>query len=138
MSVTDRRAAILDADDRAEDSLNEPLWGGDLLLLEPDATTRAELAELMLEVAAGTSELGLAQMYATVVVCTVCDPDSRERLFTMDDRDALLRKSGRVVERVAAAGLRIAGLNAGAVDEGKADSGGQELPTGSTTSSPST
>lgn len=134
MSVnpTDRRSAILDADDRVEEVIQEPKWGGPLLLVEPDAESRGELGELM--AASDEGRLPVGEMYVTLVVLMVCDPDTRERLFTMEDREALSRKSGQIVERVASRCLDLSGLKPESVDEGKDGSGSELAPPAEPTS----
>lgn len=119
MSVKQRRAAILDADDRAERIITEPKWGGDLLLIEPDVETRLELADAIM---ASDEHESRKHVYPLMIVLCAHDPETRERLFTHADIDALQRKNGAIVERVGKECVKMASLSVEAVEVGKDDS----------------
>lgn len=60
--------------------------------------------------------------FADLLIACTYDPDTGEPAFTPDDRDMLNERSPGVTERLGAIGLRLSGLEAGSVDEGKGDS----------------
>lgn len=125
MSLYDK---IRQADDIAAEALEVPEWGVIVLVRSPNARERAELLNMLADEADERRML----LFPLVVVLTVCDPETGDRLFTRDDVDWLLGKNGKVIQSVAQVGLRLAGLVADAVETGKADS--PETPTDGTDS----
>lgn len=113
------RDAILAADDLTSEILEIPEWGVTVEVRTPTAGDRARLFKI------GTTADGTVDpelLYPMLLVSTVCDPDTHESLFTLDDAEALNAKSGAVVERVANVAMRLSGMTPDAVDEGKGDS----------------
>lgn len=119
MSVRDK---IRSADDRTVDPMEVPEWGVTLHLVAPDAIARGNLQQAI----QGDRELeDYSRFYARVIAATACDPDTGELLYDAandDDVAELAAKNGAVVERVGKRGLKVAGMDAEAVDEGKDDS----------------
>lgn len=124
MSLYDK---IKNADDIASELLDVPAWGVTILVKAPNGRERAELLNLL--VAEDTDERRV-MLFPLAIALTACDPETGDRLFTRDDIEMLLGKSGKVIQEVAQVGMRLAGLVADAVDSGKDDS--SETPTADT------
>lgn len=124
------RDKIRAADDIGREMVPVPEWDVTVEVRSPNARERAALLHLM----AGQQddEDARTAFFPMVVVGTSFDPETGEQLFGADDVDWLATKNGAAVARVASVGLRLAGLIAEAVDEGKDDS--SETPTDGTDS----
>ncbi len=73
----------------------------------------------------GTDEDGQVNrdlMFPLLIVSAAHDPETGEMIFTPADVEALTEKSAPVIERVATAAMRLAGMMPDSVDVGKVDS----------------
>lgn len=103
------REQILDADDMSHEDVEVPEWGVTVRVKSPTVRERANLvAKFMGE----DGRTDFAAMYPALVIATAVDPTTGELLFTDEDTAALEAKSGRAMERVAQAALRVSGMNA--------------------------
>lgn len=109
MSLRDK---ILAADDLTVEVLDVPEWDVKLEVRSPSAKVRARMVSQAMETNEnGESNVNLEAIYPTLMVACCFDPDSGEQVFTADDAEAINSKSSAVVERVAKACLRVAGLS---------------------------
>lgn len=115
MSLRDK---ILSTNDLSWEDVEVPEWDVTVRVVSPTVRERTRIIGAFMG-PDGTPDL--EAMYPALVIATASDPETGERLFTVDDTEALSGKSGRAVERVAQAALRVAGMSEGAVDEGKDD-----------------
>lgn len=126
MSLYDK---IREADDIADTLVDVPEWGVAILVRSPNGRERAELLNLIVS---EDSDERRALLFPMTIALTAHDPDTKERLFTREDVAWLAEKNGVVLQRVAEVGMRLAGLVADAVEEGKG--GSSETPTAGTDS----
>lgn len=115
-SIRDR---IWDAQDIPEETIDVEQWGVKVLIKGMDGKSRADF----LKNASG-KDGGIAydRFYAELLIATVFDPDTEERVFEGADREAINRKSGAALEKVAEVSQRLSGLGTADVDEAKKDS----------------
>lgn len=128
--MSDLRNRILAVDDLAIETMDVPEWGVKIEVRSPTAGTRARLMSDCIDL--NTQQLNLEKLYPALVIATVYDPETGEQVFSEADVNALQNKSGAVMERIALVGMRVAGMNESAVDEGKDGSSAISLNEGST------
>jgi hypothetical protein len=114
-TLSDRIFAKVDID-RAYEDIDIPEWEVKVRIIEPDARTRADLAGGFDR---GQSNLDLGELYASVLIATLVDPETGDPIFVDADKPNLLRMSGQVVDRVALKAMKVAGLTDEAVEQGK-------------------
>lgn len=128
MTVTDINVSLADqilgADDITRETLEVPEWGVTIELRSPDGDERAALMARWVKFdddGATRQNVPIGEFYPLIIITCAYDPATGERLFTMDDGTigALNRKNGVVLERVAQACMRVSGMAAEAVEEGK-------------------
>ena len=99
------KLAILSAQDCKTESVDVPEWGGAVTIrsmtgAERDAF-RAQIAD------AGDRNVGLFE--AALLALTLVD-DQGQRLFELDDVEALRAKSAAVLDRIARAAMKLNGM----------------------------
>lgn len=119
-TADDLRRKIFAAMDISSEVLDVPEWGVKIKLRAPTVRARAELVRIWMRDESPDPQT----VYPALLIATCVDPDTDAPLFTEADTDALLEKSGAVVERIVSEALKVAGMDANAVDRGKADSAG--------------
>lgn len=116
-------------DDIASELVEVPAWDCTILVKSTNARERAELLNLL---TSDDEDARRVQLFPLILALTAHDPETGERLFARDDVSWIAEKNGKVVQEVAMVGMKLAGLVADAVDEGKDDS--SETTTGDTDS----
>ena len=124
------RERILSASDIQEEIVDVPEWGVQVLVRGMTGAQRAAY----LEAAAPGGRANIANAYALLVITCALDPATRQPIFEMADRDALMAKSGRALERIAMAAMRLSGLTQAALAE--AEKASAEASAGFTSSWP--
>lgn len=118
MTLRDR---ILSADDIVSERVNVPEWGVDV---DVRTMTGAERARIMQAAADAGGRVDFERVFPDVVIACSHDPETGERVFGFDDRDALMAKSGAAIDRIAQVGLRLSGFTeASQTEMGKGSSG---------------
>lgn len=107
------RDKIFSADDITKELMEVPEWG---VTVEIRAMTAAERATLGESAMVG-DKTNVGLMYALTVIASVYDPETGEPVFTSNDKEAILSKSGTVIERLATKALGASGLTDKAVGE---------------------
>lgn len=107
------REQIFSADDIAKELVEVPEWGVSVEIRAMTAAERAKLGENAM--VGDKTNVGL--MYALTVIASVYDPETGLPVFTDNDREAILSKSGAIIERLATKALGYSGLTEKAVDE---------------------
>jgi hypothetical protein len=110
MSLRDK---IFSVDDIAKETVEVPEWGVSVELRAMTAAERAKLGESAM--VGDKTDVGL--MYALTVIASVYDPETGLPIFTIADKEAILSKSGAVIERLATRALGQSGLTEKAVDQ---------------------
>lgn len=113
MSLRDK---ILKAADLSHEDIEVPEWGVTIRVVSPTVRERARIVAAFMG-PDGTPDI--EKMYPALVIATASDPETGDRLFTDDDAEALSAKSGKAVERVAQAALRVSGMSDNPVEQGK-------------------
>lgn len=104
------RAKIL-ASKVTGEKLNVPGWGVDVELRSMSIATKSRIVG---DGDATPEQLSL--LLPSVIIATAHDPKSGEALFTDDDMEWLKDQPAGIIEHVALAGLRVSGLDDGAVE----------------------
>ncbi len=122
----DLRSLVLAADDIVTEPVEVPEWKVTLHVRTMTGSARAD----MLNAASDpeTGQMDFKSMYPNIIVATVVNPDTGVPIFTPADVDLLNQKSGKALERVAQAGMKISGMGEEAEkalgNDSSAESGG--------------
>ncbi len=108
------KADILSADDLVTERVAVPEWGGEVIVAVMSAADR-DLLELSVP-DSGTKKERFANLRARTVALTAVD-EQGQRLFTMEDVEALGKKSCRALRRLYNVASRLNGLGAEEVEE---------------------
>lgn len=113
------REQILNANDIETQMVEVEQWGVTVEVRSLDGRSRAALIQ-----AATNAEgsVDLEKLYPELVMLCAHDPATGERIFTPEDRDALMAKSGAALEVVALAAMQVSGMTQTARDEAGKDS----------------
>jgi len=79
--------------------------------------TVGERRDLMAQAKNDQGEADPAEIEALVVIHTACIPGTRERLFTLGDKDALIEMAATELDELAEPALRINGMAKGGVPD---------------------
>lgn len=107
---------ILNSDDIDSEIVPVPEWNDvEIEIRGLDVASRSDVLKL------GATTDGVTvdfkKFWPIVVISTVHDPKTGERIFELEDMEALQLKSAAVVERLGRIGIRISRLNPEAIDE---------------------
>lgn len=124
------RDEILAAKDIKEEPVSIPEWGGGKFTVrEMNGQDRFDFyAACMVD-----GKFSGAVSPFAVVALSLYDGTTGERIFTVDDIPALKTKSGAVIERVSAIGMRLSGLSETEVEAAEKNSS-TVIPNSSSTS----
>src|SRR5688572_30605853 len=133
MSLRDK---ILNINDIKRERLTVEEWGVELEVRSMIGTQRARLLNAITEKPNGNGEgngkIDGSKMQAMVIIETVYDPETGNKVFEEADRDAIMGKNASALDKVGKVALRLSGM---AGDEEKNASGANGS---STTASPAT
>ena len=107
--MTSLRDSILNADDLGEEIIDVPEWvdkdgnPAKVLVQGMDGVQRSKIQKL------ASSQADTAN--AKILVLVARDPDTRELIFDKADVDAVSHKSGKAVEDVVLAAIRMSGAS---------------------------
>ena len=100
------RKTILESDDIVAELLEVPEWGTTIEVRGMDGKERAKL----LKGAASGGEVNMEKWFPDLLIATVHDPESGEKVFERADRDAINAKSGAAIAAIADVSARLSGL----------------------------
>lgn len=100
---------ILTAEDIGSEILDVPEWG---VKIEIRSMTGAERGEVMRQWSNEDGSINYIKFYPAVVTACCFDPETGERVFDLGDAEAINAKSSAVLEKIAAVGMRLSGLDA--------------------------
>jgi hypothetical protein len=111
------REKILAADDIASEMVEVPEWDLTVEVRGMNGSDRSRI----LETAASSVDgrIGIGTMYVETVIASTYDPETGLRVFTDDDRDALMAKSASAIDRLATVGMRLSAMDSKAADDAK-------------------
>lgn len=114
MSLRDR---ILASNDIESSTIHVPQWDLDIELRTLSAADRAKLIASCMT-AEGTVDV--QKMYPSLIIACVYDPETKGRVFSEEDMDAIADKSASAIEFVAQKAMEMSGMKPDAIDvEGK-------------------
>lgn len=64
-------------------------------------------------------KLAMEVLLPGIIVATCFDPETGDKVFSEDDIEWIKAQNAGVIEQLAAVGIRLSGLNADAISEGK-------------------
>jgi hypothetical protein len=122
------KSAILDNDDLKFEDVPVPQWGGSVRVR---VMTGAERDAFREAIAAQGGDVAVGKFSATLLAFT-CIDETGQRLFTLEDVEALRAKSASSLDTPATIAMRLNGLGGGAVEDAtKNSSSGQSGDSGS-------
>lgn len=107
--LLDLRSRILSAPKLAQESLDVPEWGANVIIQELNGRDHAQFAQTL--ASSKSDPHAMEAFYGNLCILSVLDPSTGAKLFQPADRDALLSGSGTALERVAQVAMRVSGLN---------------------------
>lgn len=116
MSLRDQ---ILNSQDIQKESVTVPEWGATLEMRGMTGAERTRIMDLAMD---SGGALNLQTVYPEIVISTAFDPETGEKVFSPEDRAALLSKSANALDRVALVGMRLSGFTQESADAAGKDS----------------
>ena len=108
MAIKSLREQILASDDTQSETVEVPQWGVSVEVRGMSGKARATY------LANYTDDNGRVQweaLYPTLLIQSVFDPDTGEKVFQDADAEAINMKSGEALETVAQVALRLSGMD---------------------------
>lgn len=105
MSLRDQ---IMKAKDINGELMDIKEWGVKVEIRTMTARERATMLENAVDPVSGKTSI--SNMYPEIAIACVYDPETKEPVFTHADKDALLDKSGAVLENIAQKAMQISGM----------------------------
>jgi hypothetical protein len=118
--ATELRKSIFEADDIGREVVDVPEWEVKVEVRGMNGKARATFLRRATNPADGTLEY--EKFYPELLIATIHDPESGEKVFESADRDAINEKSGAALERLALVAQRLSGLGAADVEAAKGNS----------------
>ena len=107
-NIVSLRDQIMKAKDISGELMEIKEWGVKVEIRTMTARQRARVMENAIDPITGKSSISI--IYPEIAIACVFDPESGEPVFTNDDKDALLEKSGAVLEKIASKAMTVSGL----------------------------
>ena len=107
-NIVSLRDQIMKAKDISGELMEIKEWGVKVEIRTMTARQRARVMENAIDPITGKSSISV--IYPEIAIACVFDPESGEPVFTIDDKDALLEKSGAVLEKIASKAMTLSGL----------------------------
>ena len=107
-NIVSIRDQIMKAKDISGELMEIKEWGVKVEIRTMTARQRARVMENAIDPITGKSSISI--IYPEIAIACVFDPESGEPVFTIDDKDALLEKSGAVLEKIASKAMTLSGL----------------------------
>ena len=114
MSLRDK---ILEAQDIERKIVDVPEWGVKVEVRSPTGADRAAVVAIV-----NSPDADAHLLYPALLIPSLFDPETGERLFSEDDGEELNKKNGVVLERLATVALELVAITPEAVEAGKGDS----------------
>lgn len=114
MSLRDK---ILAADDIQSEAVEVPEWGVTLEVRGMNGADRSRILEAAS--ASDDGKISIGNMYVETVIASTYDPETGLRVFSENDRDALMGKSASAIDRLATVGMRLSAMDGKATDTAK-------------------
>lgn len=111
MSLRDRIFAV---DDASRELVQIPEWNLEVEVRGMSGAARAALTE---ESVSNNGRMNLKKMMPEIVIGCTFDPETGEQVFSSEDAEAIMSKSGAALERITSVAMRLSGFGSEAVDE---------------------
>ena len=111
MSLRDQ---ILSSDDVQKEIIEVPQWGVSVAVHGMSGAARTAMIQ---NAADNDGVMNFSKMMPDIVIMCTFDPETGEQVFTEDDREALMLKSGAALDFIVNTAMRISGLSPEAADE---------------------
>ncbi len=121
--MTSMRERILALDDVESELVDLPVWGVKLEVRSMTGTERAAMLERFID---DRGEMNVRDLYPSLVIASVFDPETGDKVFGPDDHDALNEKNAAALERLAQAAMRLSGISQEAQEDLGKDSSPEE------------
>jgi len=108
------RDSILNINDIKVEKLYIPEWDVEVEVRGLSGSARNRILSKALD---KKGSLDLDSMYPDLIIASLYEPDSNERIFDAADRDQLNAKSGKALERIARVAMALSGLDEGQVED---------------------
>lgn len=107
-NIVSIRDQIMKAKDISGELMEIKEWGVKVEIRTMTARQRARVMENAIDPLTGKSSISV--IYPEIAIACVFDPESGEPVFSIEDKDALLEKSGAVLEKIASKAMTLSGL----------------------------
>jgi len=124
------RDKIKAADDIKRELVEVPEWG---VTVEVRTISGAARAQLFAEATDKNGKLHYDDAYTGLIIASVFDPETGERVFSAADADWLKKKSSNATERLTEVAVRLSGLSPEAIGQAEKNSDSDTLNDDSTT-----
>jgi hypothetical protein len=118
--MSELKKSILDADDIQSEIVEVPEWNVKVEVRGMNGRDRANFLKRSTNPVDGT--LDYDKFYPELLIGTLFDPETGEKVFEGPDRDSLNTKSGKALERLATVAQRLSGLGVVDVEVAKGNS----------------
>lgn len=122
--VSELRKSILENEDIQQEIVAVPEWGG--TKLEVRGMNGKDRASFLRRSTDSEGNIAYENFYPELLIATLFDPESGEKVFEPADRDALNQKSGAALERLAIVAQRLSGLGVSDVEAAEGNSEGSQ------------
>ncbi|WP_134705090.1 hypothetical protein [Ammoniphilus sp. YIM 78166] len=109
------REKILNAKDIKEENVPVSEWEVEVQVRGLTGSARAKILSACVDTQTGAMDF--EKLYPELLIASVYDPETGEKVFADADRDALNGKSGGALEKVAQVAMKLSGFNQAAVKE---------------------
>jgi hypothetical protein len=104
----DLKKAIVDSKDIKEEKMEVPEWGVTVLLRGLTGDQRATILSSVMPTP--NSRMDYKKLYSETIVYGMCDPETRQPIFTPTEIPLLMAKSGGVIETISSKIMSLSGM----------------------------
>lgn len=101
------REKILSIDDIQEEVVEIPEWGVKVLVRGLTGEARAELLSRATDL---QGKINYKKLYASLLILSTYDPETKEPVFEDSDRDELMKKSASAIDKIVQVAMRLSGI----------------------------
>lgn len=113
------RERILNAQDIKSERVTIEEWGVEVEVRGMTGAARARVLQVSFD---KNGTMDHEKLYPELLIASVFDPESGEKVFSGADREALAEKSAGALEQVARVAMRLSGIDPEARDEAEKNS----------------
>lgn len=117
--MSNLREKILASQDIQQETIEVPEWGCSLLVKSMTGKERSFLFTTAID---SKGKLDFEKAYPIILIASVFDPETGEKVFGAADMDVLNSKNAAAMERVAKVAMRLSGLDSESVAKAEKNS----------------